>query len=47
MYIDGLASSTASAQAGQSTYGAAVGLVVGKGLLSVSVLTGLAIINIG
>ena len=46
MYIEGLANSTASAQAAQSTYGAAIGLAVSKGLLSISVLTGLAIIGI-
>lgn len=42
----GLATSTASAQAARSTSRAAIGLAVGKGLLSVSVLTGLAMFSI-
>jgi hypothetical protein len=46
MYIEGLATSTASAQAAQSTSRAAIGLAVGKGLLSVLVLTGVAMFSI-
>ena len=46
MYIDGLANSTTSAQAARSTSRAAIGFAVGKGLLSVSVLAGLAMFSI-
>jgi hypothetical protein len=47
MHIEGLATSTASGQAAQSTTSrAAVGLTVGNGLLSVFVLTALAMLTL-